>query len=253
MIEQDFSGYLVRTRRAGNLTISNMALIVLRELGVPAHFTVIADNINKRFPGRNLKANHVSNYLMSPLFRWVDRGTYGLAEWGLPEIRPKENYAAAKEAIRKTLSIIGKPATIVDINEYLNTQIDHDKDFIWLSRPNIILCNNPKLFVSVGQSKWALKEWNLPLATVKDTIPLACDILAEEETLWLTSQQLYIEMKSRGWAGTIIVLKRALDREIQKKDRRIRKEELHGFNIQMYGLSTSNWNRENTLEKLLVE
>ncbi len=253
MIERDSSGYLLRTGRAGNLTIPNMLLIVLRELGVPAHFTVIAENINKYFPGRDLKPNHIHNYLMNPLFRWVDRGTYGLAEWGLPEIRPKENYAAAKEAIRKTLSIIGKPATIGEINEYLDTQMDNDQDFIWLSKPNIILCSNPQLFVSVGQGKWALKEWNLPLAPIKDTIPLACDVLAEEEMEWLTSQQLYLEMKSRGWSGPMVVLQRALDREIQKRDRRIRKEELHGFNIQMYGLSSSSWNRENALEKLLVE
>ncbi len=253
MIEQDPSGYLLRIGKSGNLTIPNMALIVLRELGIPAHFTVITENINKRFPGRNLKPNHVHNYLMNPLFRWVDRGTYGLAEWGLPEIRPRENYAAAKETIRKTLSIIGKPATIGEINEYLDTQTDNDQDFVWLSKPNIILCNNSQLFVSVGRGKWALKEWNLPLAPIKDTIPLACDVLAEEEMEWLTSQQLYLEMKSRGWSGPMVALQRALDREIQKRDRRIRKEELHGFNIQMYGLSSSNWNRENALEKLLVE
>lgn len=80
---------------------------------------------------------------MNPMFRWVDRGTYGLAEWGLPEIRPKENYKAAKEAIRKTLSLIGEPATIGEINEYLDTQTVNDQDFLWLSRPNIILGKYP--------------------------------------------------------------------------------------------------------------
>jgi len=213
----------------------------------------ITDKINKRFSGRGLKPNHVHNYLMNPLFRWVDRGTYGLAEWGLPDIRPKENYKAAKEAVRKALSTIGSPATIREITEYLDTKMDNDQEFVWLSKPNIILCNNPQLFVSVGQGKWALKEWNLPSAKIKGTIPLACDVLAEEGMEWLTCQQLYLEMKSCGWLGPMIALQRALDREIQKIDRRIRKEELHGFNIQMYGLSLSKWNVENALEKLLTD
>lgn len=117
----------------------------------------------------------------------------------------------------------------------------------------LILCNNPQLFVSFGRGKWALKEWDLPISPIKDTIPLACDILAEEGMEWLTSQQLYLEMKSRGWSGPMIALQRALGREIQKGERQIRKEELYGFNIQMYGLSSSNWNRDNALEKLLIE
>lgn len=252
MIEQDSCGRLVGADKINSLTIPTMALIVLRERGVPAHFTTITDMINKRFPGRNLKANHVHNYLMSPLFRWVDRGTYGLAEWGLPEIRPKENYAAGKEAIRSALKAIGRPATIREIQERLDTITAENQDFMLLSKPSIILYNNPQIFISLGQGKWGLREWNLPSST-KDTISLACDVLADEETAWLTSQQLYLEMKSRGWSGTMVALQRALDREIAKKQRRLRKEELHGFNIHLYALSSSEWNEQTALERLLSD
>jgi len=189
---------------------------------------------------------------MNPLFRWVDRGTYGLAEWGLPEIRPKENYAAGKEAIRSALKAIGRPATIREIREQLDTITAENQDFTLLSKPSIVLYNNPQIFISLGQGKWGLREWNLPSST-KDTISLACDVLADEETSWLTSQQLYLEMKSRGWSGAMVALQRALDREIAKKQRRLRKEELHGFNIHLYGLSSSDWDEQAALARLLAD
>jgi len=253
LIEPDSSGLMVRTGKIGYLTVSAMALIVLREIGVPSHFTVITEKINDRFPGRNLKPNHVHNHLMNPLFRWVDRGTYGLAEWGLPEIRPKENYSAGKEALKLVLQAIGSPATIREIEEHLDKVTTEDPGLTFLSRPNILLYNNPQLFVSLGQGKWGLAEWNLAPKSIKDITSLACEVLAEDEKAWLTIHQLYMEMRSRGWSGSLTSLQRALDRELGKPERRIRREELHGFNILLYGLANRDWNEQTALARLLAD
>ena len=251
LIEPDPSGLMVRTGKY--LTVPAMALIVLRETGVPSHFTLITEKINDRFPGRALKPNHVHNHLMNPLFRWVDRGTYGLGEWGLPEIKPKENYSTGKEAIRLALQSIGSPATIREIEEHLDKTLNDDSSLTWLSKPSIILYNNPHLFVSLGQGKWGLAEWNLAPKSIKDTISLACDVLAEDVGAWLTIQELYMEMKSRGWSGSIPSLQRALDRELGKLHKRVRREELHGFNILLYGLADRDWNEQTALARLLAD
>ncbi len=55
MIEQDSCGRLVGAGKIKSLTIPTMALIVLRESGVPAHFTAITEMINKRFQGETLR------------------------------------------------------------------------------------------------------------------------------------------------------------------------------------------------------
>jgi len=251
LIEQDFDGLMVRTGKTKYLTVPTMALIVLREIGVPSHFTVIAEKVNNRVPERNINPNHVLNSLCSPIFRWVDRGTYGLAEWGLPEIKPKENYAAAKKEIKLFLRELRRPATTIEIEEYLNKVAAEDPGFTLLSRPSIILYNNPQIFVNLGQGKWGLVEWNIAPKPKADAISLACEVLAENRTAWLTNQQLYIEMKSRGWTGPIIAVQRALDREVAKSRRCIRREELHGFHIQLYGLSSRDWNEKAVLDRLL--
>lgn len=253
LIEQDSSGLMVAAGKISHLTIPNMTIIILREIGVPAHFLVITEKINARFPGRNLKPRDVHSRLDNPLFRWVDRGTYGLAEWGLPEIRPKENYASVKKAIKMVLQDMGRPATLKEIEESLDKMTDEDRSFVLLSRPSIILYNNPQLFVSLGQRKWGLVEWDTAPKPAKNTILLACEILAEDETAWLTIQQLYMEMKSRGWTAPIVAVQRALDREVAKSKWRIRKEELHGFHIRLYGLSSRDWNEETVLQNLLAD
>jgi len=253
LIEQDQHGLLVKPGGMKYLTVPTLALKVLRETGVPLHFTAITEKINNRFPERNLKPNHVLNSLDSPIFRWVDRGTYGLAEWGLPEIRPKENYMASKKAVRAAMQEIGRPATTREIEETLTVMLSKDPSVAFLSTTNVILQSNPRMFVSLGFGKWGLVEWNIALKSAKDTVSLACEILAEDETTWLTTQQLYMEMKSRGWTGSIAAVQRALDREVLKPQRRIRKEELHGFNIQLYGLSSRDWNEETVLKNLLAD
>jgi hypothetical protein len=183
----------------------------------------------------------------------VGRGTYGLAEWGLPEIRPKENYSAGKEAVRLALQTIGQPALVGEIEEHLNKMTDGDYRNTFLSKPSIILYNNPQLFVSLGQGKWGLVEWNLSTKSTKDTTTLACDVLTEDDGAWLTIRQLYLEMRSRGWSGSITSLQKALDRELAKPQKRIQREQLHGFNILLYGLANQDWNEQTALTRLLAD
>lgn len=95
--------------------------------------------------------------------------------------------------------------------------------------------------------------WNLPVLPVKNTVELACQILSEDGTAWLTIRQLYREMKSRGRHAPFASVNRALDREVAKPNRKIRKEELHGFSIQLYGLSSREWNEEDVLTALLSD
>jgi len=252
-IEQDRDALMIRTGMIKHLTVPAMALIVLRESGVPLHFTAMAEEINKRFPERNFRPNHVLNSLCTPIFRWVGRGTYGLAEWGLPEIKPKENYAAAKKAIELFLQELNRPAKTKEIEAHLNNLADERPNFTLLSRPYVILQNNPHLFVYLGENEWGLVKWNMVPRPKADAISLACRVLAEDETAWLTNQQLYMAMKSRGWAGPFMAVQRTLDTEVAKPKRRIQKMELHGFHIQLYGLSSRNWNEEAVLQNLLAD
>ena len=238
----------------GKPTIPVMLLAVLREIGTPAHFTQIAKKQNEMFPERQLKPHHISSRLVeNALFRWVDRGTYGLAEWGLPEIRPKEEYRRAKQQVVKALQAIDRPAHIKEINDYLVKDREESGEEALISETYVILIDNPNIFTSLGHNKWALAEWNVKPQLAKDTVGMVCIILSDEETTWLTFQQLFTAMKSRGWPSGYYSVKSALDREISKKERRIRKEELHGFNIHLYGLSSQVWNEVEVLQKFLAD
>lgn len=254
LIKEDSLGYMVPSKPGIDirLTITSIAVIALRDIGVPAHFITITNRINELYPERYLKPNHVHNYLSNPLFRWVDRGTYGLAEWGLPEIRPKESYALGRKLVIAALQEIGRPASVKEIEYHVEVIRMKTRSQPLLSRVFIILGNHPNTFLSLGFGKWGLLEWNLAPVLAKNTVQLICQILSEDETAWLTIQQLYMQMKSRGWREHPIAVQRALDREVSKPSRKIRKEELHGFGIQLYGLSSREWNEENVLNVLLA-
>ena len=119
-LQRDTLGVKIKSFEESVLTIVQMAVIALREIMVAAHHTVIFKKMQELFPGRNLNAKTVYNTLSGPLFRWVDRGTYGLAEWGLPKIEPKKNYTASKNAVAVVLRRIGRPAYVSEISKYLD-------------------------------------------------------------------------------------------------------------------------------------
>jgi len=164
-LQRDTLGVKIKSFEESVLTIVQMAVIALREIMVAAHHTVIFKKMQELFPGRNLNANTVYNTLSGPLFRWVDRGTYGLAEWGLPKIEPKQNYTASKNAVAVVLRKIGRPAYVSEISKYLDAMKQEYPNFRPLSLTITILYNNPHLFVSFGSGKWGLTEWDIHPST----------------------------------------------------------------------------------------
>jgi hypothetical protein len=63
-----------------HLTTSQMAIVALRELLVPARCSVIYKKICEIFPNHNVDIGTLRNTLRSGQFRIIDRGIYGLSE-----------------------------------------------------------------------------------------------------------------------------------------------------------------------------
>ena len=63
---------------------------------------------------------------------------------------------------------------------------------------------------------------------------------------WYNQQLAYTQKAA-------ITVAQALEREVAKPKRRIRSEELHGFNIRLYGLSSRDWNEDVVLDALLAD
>lgn len=73
-------GYTYSTGEERRLTISQMAIIALRELMVPAHYSVIHKKIREIFPEQNIDIGTLCNTLNSGQFKIIDRDTYGLLD-----------------------------------------------------------------------------------------------------------------------------------------------------------------------------
>ena len=81
-----------------NLLQWHRVAYVLRRLGSPTHFTAIAAGIRDQFLDRGHVSDHSVHVILSDrepeIFRRVARGTYGLAEWGLPAASDSVNLVA---------------------------------------------------------------------------------------------------------------------------------------------------------------
>ncbi|MCX6032959.1 MAG: hypothetical protein NT169_27190 [Chloroflexi bacterium] len=88
-------------------------VLVLRRLGQPTHYAVIADAINaSRQDGQHVTARAVHIRLMQhpDIFVWIGRkGTYGLSEWGI------ERPVSYADALTQILRAAGHPLTITEI------------------------------------------------------------------------------------------------------------------------------------------
>jgi len=133
-----------------------MVVIALKELMAPAHHKVIYRKMQELFPGIDLRAGYIHNVLSDRLFQWVDRGTYGLAEWNLPKVKPKKVHEANKQALVNFFKNIGRTANINEINKHLEVLKQKHPDYRQLSKTQVLLQNNPRLFVSYGKGKWGL-------------------------------------------------------------------------------------------------
>jgi len=125
-------------------------VMALRKLGEPSHFTDIARVANELLPpaqqisDRNCLARmqHWSN-----LFVWVDRGTYGLTEWGLKRARFYVDIA------EELLEQKGTPLTFDEIYPVINTEREASPDSIMF-----MLGTNPR-FCSYPDNKYGLAIW----------------------------------------------------------------------------------------------
>jgi len=75
-------GYSHLANGERRLTTSQMAIVALRELLVPAHCSVIHKKICEIFPDQNVDIVTLRNTLGSSQFRTIDRGIYALLESG---------------------------------------------------------------------------------------------------------------------------------------------------------------------------
>jgi len=75
-------GYSHLTNGDRRLTMSQMAIVALRELMVPAHYSVIHKKICQIFPDQNIDIGTLRNTLNSGQFKIIGRGIYALLESG---------------------------------------------------------------------------------------------------------------------------------------------------------------------------
>jgi DNA-directed RNA polymerase alpha subunit/DNA-directed RNA polymerase delta subunit len=125
-------------------------IMALRQLGKPSHFAKIAEVTNEMLPpsqrtsARNIysQMNHHSH-----LFVWVDRGVYGLAEWGLKRVR---FYAVIAEEL---LEQQGEPMTFEEIFPLVNAEREASPDSI-----KFMLLTNARFYLYPGD-KFGLASW----------------------------------------------------------------------------------------------
>jgi len=81
-IQDSRLGYSHLINGENRLTTSQMAIVALRELLVPARFSVIHKKISEIFPDQNVDIGTLRNTLNSGQFRIIGRGIYALLESG---------------------------------------------------------------------------------------------------------------------------------------------------------------------------
>jgi DNA-directed RNA polymerase delta subunit len=125
-------------------------VIALRQLGKPSHFTEIAKITNEMLPpSQRTSARNILSQMRhnSHLFVWVNRGTYGLAEWGLKRVRFYVDIA------EEVLEEKGKPLTFEEIFRVVNAEREASPDSI-----KFILSTNPR-FHLYPDNRFGLVSW----------------------------------------------------------------------------------------------
>jgi DNA-directed RNA polymerase delta subunit len=125
-------------------------VMALRKLGQPSHFTDIARVANELLPPSQKISDRNCLARMqhwSSLFVWVDRGTYGLAEWGLKRVRFYVDIA------EELLEQIGEPLSFEEIFPVINAEREASPESIMF-----MLGTNPR-FCSYPDNKYGLAIW----------------------------------------------------------------------------------------------
>jgi hypothetical protein len=129
-------------------------ILALRELGEPAHYTVIAERTNARLPAdkqvsaRNI---HVHIHRRSDVFVRVGKGIFGLREWGLPDDGNLAN------AAYRVLCEMGQP---LDADALIDRVLE-----TWHARPASVhtAIASDARFCRRDDGALALAEWSAPL------------------------------------------------------------------------------------------
>ena len=125
---------------------------VLRKIGEPAHYSVIAEKTNELLPpDQQFSVRDVHSWLgrYSDIFVWVRlRGTYGLKEWGL------ERDLSYVDACAQILENVGHPLTF----EQIMGRLPEVRQFFDESSVLITLGTHER-FYTFSNNRYGLAEW----------------------------------------------------------------------------------------------
>ncbi len=162
-------------RRRWENRITDDIIVVLREIGEPAHFSIIADAVNQRLPhDRQTKAHNVHALMQryNNLFVRVGHGIYGLAEWGL-----KDEDTVIETAAR-VLRDAGQPLHIETITDEVlkSWQINRSTVYAALSSETYYRegASHADLCLLLGERVFSLAEWEVARATVPNPVLPFC-------------------------------------------------------------------------------
>ena len=142
-------------------TLIDEIILALREIGEPAHYSVISDHVNKLLPKENRASTHSIHATLqrrNDLFAWVGlRGTYGLKEWGL------EQALFYEDALVQILSTEGCPLSFQEIL----AKMPEVRPYYEESSIMLTLGTNSR-FKQFGGSTYGLSDWEEDQMITKD-------------------------------------------------------------------------------------
>ncbi len=151
-------------------TRKDMIICAMRDLGTPAHYSLITQKINQIF-GTNFSENHIHSALgLYPQeIAWIgQKGIYGLVEMGA------ERVASYIDAVKDILHEANNPMYLDDIVNKVSLLRQCKKSSVLLT-----LTYNDKLFASFGKDLYGLAEWkNQPYINVN---PPNINVILDEE------------------------------------------------------------------------
>jgi RNA polymerase sigma factor (sigma-70 family) len=135
--------------RRGRNSIVNELIAAMREMGEPAHFTLITERVNALLPAHRQTKYHSVHALLGryeDVFARVGHGIFGLVEWGL------HNDGNLANAVERVLTTANKPLHVDTITrEVLKT---------WRVNAGSVYAaiQNDARFVSLGAAVYYLRD-----------------------------------------------------------------------------------------------
>ncbi len=143
--------------RGWNRTLHGLLVEVLHTLGRPAHHTAIAKKLNELgWLGREISERnvHARMGIRPDLFVCVDRGTYGLVEWGLePNRITRDREILIADLVEEFMEQQDKPCNTSEIVAYVLSR-KKCRDYSVMQR-----LTNDDRFHRFGWGLYGLKKW----------------------------------------------------------------------------------------------